>query len=140
MGVGPGLVRQVQSGRAGPTFWWTTEQTSSLTAASDCSPGSRVTASLLKPICSRKERPWAEPLCWAEPPCWAEPWELLPLVASCLPLDSRGHSVMGGLGDRRGGAAVGSGGKGLLPLSVDIDKERKKKRKRMRTAPRGLIT
>lgn len=115
---------------AGPTLWWTTEQTSSLTAARDCSPGSRVTASLFSPICSRKETPWAEPLCWAEPPWWAEPWELLLLAASCLPLDSRGHSVVGGLGDWVGGAAVGSGGEGLLLLSVDIGKKNKEKKKK----------
>lgn len=67
---------------------------------------------------------------WAEPLFWAELWEVLLLAASNLPLDSRGHSVVGGLGDRVGGATVERGGEGLLLLSVDIGKKTKKKKKK----------
>lgn len=72
------------------TFWSTMEQTSSLTADSECSPGSRVTVSLVSPICSRKETPWMEPR------------ELVGLGAVWLPSDSRLQRVAGGLGDGDG--------------------------------------
>lgn len=93
------------------------EQTSSLTADSEWSPGSRVTVSLVSPIWSRKETPWMEPR------------EFVRLGAVWLPLDSRLQSVAGGLGDGDGvgGAAWWgraekdrgeAGGGGLL--SADI--------------------
>lgn len=71
------------------------EQTSSLTADNEWSPGSRVTVSLVSPICSRKDTPWMEPL------------ESVRVGAVWLPLDSRLRSMAGGLGDGdcKGGAA-----------------------------------
>lgn len=80
------------------TFWSTMEQTSSLTADREWSPGSRVTVSLVRPIWSRKETPWTEPR------------ELDRLGPVWLPLESRLQSVAGGLGDGDGvGGAVGWG-------------------------------
>lgn len=74
------------------------EQTSSLTADSEWSPGSRVTVSLVRPIWSRKETPWTEPR------------EFDRLGPVWLPLESRLQSVAGGLGDGDGvGGAVGWG-------------------------------
>ncbi len=66
------------------------EQTSSLTADSEWSPGSRVTVSLVSPIWSKKETPWMEPR------------EFVRLGAVRLPLDSRLQRVAGGLGDGDG--------------------------------------
>lgn len=92
------------------------EQTSSLTADSDCSAGSRVTISLVSPIWSRKETPWMEPR------------ESERLGAVWPPLERRPQTVAGGLGDGDGvgGAAWwrgakkerGDAGGGLL--SADI--------------------
>lgn len=94
------------------------EQTSSLTEDSDTSPGSRVTASLVSPIWSRKEMPWNEPR------------EFVGLGADWLPLESRLQMVAGGLGegDGVGGAGwwgrawndLGEAGRGGGLLSVDI--------------------
>lgn len=102
----------------GFTFWSTMEQTSSLTEDSDTSPGSRVTASLVSPIWSRKEMPWNEPR------------EFVGLGADWLPLESRLQMVAGGLGegDGVGGAGwwgrawndLGEAGRGGGLLSVDI--------------------
>lgn len=69
------------------------EQTSSRTADSERSPGSRVTVSLVSPIWSRKETPWMEHR------------ELVGLGAVWLPLDSWLQMVAGGLGDGVGGTA-----------------------------------
>lgn len=98
------------------TFWSTIEQTSSLTADSDWSQGSRVTVSLVSPIWSRKETPWMEPR------------EFVRLGAVWLPLENRLQRVAGGLGDGDGvGGAMwwvgakkerGDAGGGLL--SADI--------------------
>lgn len=96
------------------------EHTSSLTAASECSPASRVTVSLVRPIWTRKETPWTDPR------------EPVGLGAVGLLSESRLQSVAGGLGDGVGGAACWvrsgeergeAGGGGLLsailaPLSV----------------------
>ena len=72
------------------------EQTSSLTAARERSPWSRVTVSRVRPICSRKDTPWADPR------------DRVGLRAHGLPLDSRPQSMeAGGLGD---GEGVGGGG------------------------------
>lgn len=84
------------------------EQTSSRTASSDTSPGSRVTVSLVSPICSRKETPCREPL------------ELVGLGPVWLPSDSRPQTVAGGLGDGVGGAWVWAGHEGGGLLSADI--------------------
>lgn len=96
------------------TFWSTMEHTSSLTADSDCSVGSRLTVSLVRPIWSKKETPWMDP-CELERPGWP-------------PLDSWRQRVAGGLGngDDMGGASGwrrlqeerGDEGGGLL--SADI--------------------
>lgn len=43
--------------------------------------------------------------------------------------------MVGGLGDGVGGAAVGSGGEGLLLPSVDIGKKKKKKKKEDEEGP-----
>ena len=66
------------------------EQTTSRTADSEWSPGSRVTVSLVRPIWSRKETPWMDPR------------EFVGLGAVWLPLDSRPQRVAGGLGDGEG--------------------------------------
>lgn len=68
------------------------EQMSSRTANSDMSVGSRVTVSLVSPICSMKETPCRDPL------------ELVGLGAVWLPSDSRPQTVVGGLGEGVGGA------------------------------------
>lgn len=91
------------------------EQTSSLTAESDWSAGSRVTISLVSPIWSRKETPWMDPR------------EFVRLEAVWPPLERRLQRVAGGLGDGDGvGGATwwagakkcGDSGGGLL--SADI--------------------
>lgn len=91
------------------------EQTSSLTAESDWSAGSRVTISLVSPIWSRKETPWMEPR------------EFVRLGAVWPPLERRLQRVAGGLGDGDGvggatwwGGAKERGDAGGGLLSADI--------------------
>lgn len=73
------------------------EQTRSFTAERETSPESRLTVSLVSPICRRKEMPWKDSL------------ELVGLGAFTLPLERRLESVEDGLGDGGGpGGAAGA--------------------------------